>query len=126
MGADSFRKYILDLCKEADAQKNKKFVLFILGAGHGFVEYGFQTLAANKYDVSTDFYELINVERNMRIACECHSNLYAVVHYAACRDVIKESETYKLTNKSLSRSQLSFPPRQQVCKETKQQKSLNN
>jgi hypothetical protein len=96
MGADSFRKYIADLCKEADAQKNKKFVLFILGAGHGFVEYGFQTLAANKYDVSSDFYELINVERNIRIACECHSNLYAVVHYAACRDVIKESETYKL------------------------------
>ena len=109
MGADSFRKYIADLCKEADAQKNKKFVLFILGAGHGFVEYGFQTLAANKYDVKRDFYELINVERSMRTTCESHSNIYAVVHYAACRDVIKESETYKLIKKVIQPEPVQFP-----------------
>ena len=94
--------------KRADAEKDKKFLLIILGAGHGFVEYGFQTLAANKYDVTRDFYELINVERNMRIACECHSNLYAVVHYAACRDVIKESDTYKLIKQVIQPEPVEF------------------
>ena len=82
--------------KRADAEKDKKFLLIILGAGHGFVEYGFQTLAANWYDVKSDFYELINVERNIRTACEYNPNLYALVHYAACRDVIKESDNYRL------------------------------
>jgi hypothetical protein len=35
----------------------------ILGASHGFLKGGFQTLVANKYDVANDYYELIDVER---------------------------------------------------------------
>jgi hypothetical protein len=41
MSEDNFSNYLKNLREQADAQKNKKFVLFILGAGHGFVEYGF-------------------------------------------------------------------------------------
>ena len=40
----------------------------ILGASHGFLKGGFQTLVTNEYDVASDYYELIDVEKRIRRA----------------------------------------------------------
>ena len=68
----------------------------ILGASHGFLKGGFQTLVANEYNVASDYYELIEVERQIRKASQENPNLYTLVHYAACRVAISDSPYYKL------------------------------
>jgi hypothetical protein len=68
----------------------------ILGASHGFVKDGLQTLVANKYDVAHDYYELIDVEKGIKEASKKHPNLYSLVHYATCRKAISDLPYYKL------------------------------
>jgi hypothetical protein len=70
--------------------------LIILVASHGFSSGGFQTLVANKYDVTNDYYELIDVEKRIREASKAHPYLYTLVHYAACRIAISDLPYYKL------------------------------
>ena len=60
-------------------------MLIIFGASHGFLKDGKMALVANKYDVDKDYYELIEVERNIIKASKEHPNLYILAHYAACR-----------------------------------------
>ncbi len=62
----SFADYIAEIGKAAEQNPNKKILLIILGASHGFLKGGFQTLVANNYDVAKDYYELIDVERKIR------------------------------------------------------------
>ncbi len=57
----------------------------VLGASHGFLKDGFQTIVSNKYDINNDYYELIDVEREIRKAAKQHPNLYILAHYATCR-----------------------------------------
>ena len=68
----------------------------ILGASHGFLKDGFQTLVTNEYNFASDYYELIEVERQIRKASQENPNLYTLVHYAACRVAISDSPGYKL------------------------------
>ena len=52
---------------------------------------GFQMLVTNKYDVASDYYELIDVEKRIRRASKKHPNLYTLVHYASCRIALRDN-----------------------------------
>ena len=88
----SFMEYVNDLKNYAKKYTDKKILLITLGASHGFLTQGFQTLTANRYSQEYDYYEQIEVEKNTRNASEECPNLYTLTYYAACRGVIRESD----------------------------------
>lgn len=92
---EGFYKYIYGLHTAAKKDLNERILVIIFAASHCFVKDGFRTLCANKYDVKTNFYELIPVELCVRSYLQHLPNVCTVVHYATHSPEVFNPEIHK-------------------------------
>ena len=80
-----FKKEWIELNRLVREQKDTKFLVMFLFAGHGFVKQGRQILVTNEYDENTKFYNTIQAELLIRTFSSRYKNVYNVTIFACCR-----------------------------------------
>ena len=90
--SQSFKDYLKEQTDYAKDNQDKRILLVIFCASHGFMKDGLQTLVMNQFDPSRNYFDLIPVEFDVRSESEKFPNIYSLVHYACCREIFKESK----------------------------------
>ena len=83
--AEEFKTEWKKLQRIVREQKDTKFLVMFLFAGHGFIKQGRQVLVTNEYDERQKFYKVIQAELIVRRFSENEKNVYNVTIFACCR-----------------------------------------
>ena len=93
--SQSFKTYLEEQTKYAKENQDKQILLLIFGASHGYVKDGYQTLCMNRFDPKENYFDLMTVDIDVRKNSENSPNIYSLVHYACCREILN-SEKQKI------------------------------
>lgn len=63
----NYNDYLNGIVKEAKNAKSKSFVSVQFFASHGYIKNGYQAIAANAFDARANFFEMIDVEQQVRL-----------------------------------------------------------
>ena len=78
-----------DLKKRAEANPDRKMLIFYGFAGHGMQVDGEQVVIINQLNKRTGFYEWWAAEADIRVMAKKFSNTYSVGIFACCREIFK-------------------------------------
>ena len=81
-----------DLKKRAEANPDRKMLIFYGFAGHGMQVDGEQVVIINQLNKRTGFYEWWAVEADIRLMAKKYSNTFNVGIFACCREIFNPSK----------------------------------
>ena len=81
-----------DLKKRAEANPDRKMLIFYAFAGHGMQVDGEQVVIINQLNKRTAFYEWWAAEADLRLMSKKYSNTFNVGIFACCREVFNPTK----------------------------------
>ena len=81
-----------DLKKLAEANPDRKMLIFYGFAGHGMQLDGEQVVIINQFNKRTGFYEWWAAEADIRLMAKKYSNTFSVGIFACCREIFKPAK----------------------------------
>ena len=81
-----------DLKKCAEANPDRKMLIFYGFAGHGMQVDGEQVVIINQFNRRTGFYEWWAAEADIRLMAKKYSNTFSVGIFACCREIFKPAK----------------------------------
>ena len=81
-----------DLKKLAEANPDRKMLIFYGFAGHGMQLDGEQVVIINQFNKRTGFYEWWAAEADIRLMAKKYSNTFSIGIFACCREIFKPAK----------------------------------
>ena len=73
--------------KRLNSDKDKKFLILYVLAGHGMNVKGQQVVLLNEFDKQSNWYKMLNVEAKIRVIAQMNPNSYQLAFFACCREI---------------------------------------